>query len=113
MIEAEGHSLLAGFADRRPSRSVDDYRLQQQLETAVEEDQDRFCPSPIPRSIEMVDSEHQRVHRLGMERPAFLPHGHEPYRVSNIRPRQRSSVTPFAPSFRSLGKHARLHDRDA
>lgn len=83
VIETESHALLAWLAYCGAPGAVHDDCLQQQFKTAVEKDQYSLCAPPIPRSIEMVHGEHERVHGLCVERPAFLPHGYEPRLISS------------------------------
>ena len=65
--------LLARLANL--SLAVSDCRLQQHLEGVVEQDEYGFGSPPIPRPIEVLDGEHQRIDRLAAKLSNLLPHG--------------------------------------
>jgi hypothetical protein len=42
------------------------------------QDKDCFCTPSVPRAVAMVHRQNKRVHRLSVERPAFLSHAFDP-----------------------------------
>ena len=90
------HGALSVSLASGPLLAMPDCRLQQHFKVVVEQDKHGFGPPAIPRAIEVLDREHQRIDRLAAKLSNFLPHS-TPYR-SSVQPKatERSRRVPVA-----------------